>query len=355
MAGKQTHNFFLYNFLINRQYRIGRHILLISAVALIALNQAYSMGDGYYLEQGGKLELGNKLFVIMVAVILSYLAAIYYNLYILVPKYLFTKRYFRYSSGVVLSAVGLVILLDIVEYGTYIAHGLSIGCVDIISSLLSDFIFSFPLLIICIIGGTATALLRQWGVENENIMQLKNNYLQSEIEQLKERVSPDFLFHVLNKAGDDSIDKPEEASQILLKLSRILRYQLYDCTRETVLLNSEITFIQNYLDLYQAYNCDFKYSIDVKGDLKHKFVPPLLFLPLIQLVINKAGDKSVLNIRLTLTDRFIEFICGVPETAYGCMPNACDMRNVERRLKYLYKDSYSLRVNNEQVILWLKD
>ena len=74
-----------------------------------------------------------------------------------------------------------------------------------------------------------TLLLKEWMIENQRVSQMEN--VLSEVEQLKEQVSPELLFKTLHHSGELTLTKPEKASKMLMKLSQLLRYQLYDCSR----------------------------------------------------------------------------------------------------------------------------
>ncbi|WP_254500443.1 histidine kinase, partial [Salmonella enterica] len=66
---------------------------------------------------------------------------------------------------------------------------------------------------------------------------------------LKSQVNPHFLFNMLNNSQVLIQTDPEKASEILLKLSDLLRYQLYDSSRQKVLLNADIRFLMHFLSL----------------------------------------------------------------------------------------------------------
>ena len=89
----------------------------------------------------------------------------------------------------------------------------------------------------------------------------------SEVEQLKEQVSPELLFKTLHHSGELTLSEPEKASKMLMKLSQLLRYQLYDCSRTKVLLSSEINFLNNYLTLEQNSQAQFNYELLADGAL----------------------------------------------------------------------------------------
>lgn len=80
---------------------------------------------------------------------------------------------------------------------------------------------------------------------------------------------------------------------MLLELSQILRYQLYDCSRKAVLLKAEIDFLTNYLALEQVYSHRFQYMVSAEGEVHRIFVPPLLFLPFVQQAVIQIYSQPV--------------------------------------------------------------
>lgn len=349
MGATQKQGFFLYNFLTEPRYRMYRHALLILSMLVIALNQAHMLYEGFSLKSVG------GFWVPVVAVAAAYLAAVYFNLYVLIPKFLFARKYLNYVEGVLLSAALLVVVLDLIEYTTHWVMELPVGENSILNpqySLVADLFFTFPLLVVSVGGGAATSLLREWSVENRTLLQLKKNYLQSELEQLKQRIAPDFLFKMLDKAGELSVTHPEKSSSILVGLSRVLRYQLYDCSRDKVLLHSEISFIRSYLDLYGMYNGAFSYHVIVSGTQERVFIPPLLFIPLIQLMLRKSPDEATLHIDFLLSGDAVGFRCTVVAEAFEQWEDS-DLSEVRRRLGFLYGGSYQLADSEKRIVLQL--
>ncbi|MCD7972175.1 MAG: histidine kinase [Candidatus Azobacteroides sp.] len=347
MNNKQQLSFF-YDFLISPRYRVVRHLLLIVTLFIISANQTRTIFTAYKI-------IDYKVVFVLTANMLAFLLTIYINLYVLIPRYLFTGKYFNYAGGFVLSVVFLIGLINLIEYGTYkLLHVPESEWGIFVSwhSLLLEFIFNFSLLLICISGGAATSLLRQWLIENQHISRLKNNYLKSEIEELKERISPEFLFNSLHKAGEISASQdPESASSILVKLSKILRYQLYDCSRETAFLHSEIAFLENFLNLYQLLQPDFEYRIQIEGNVKNTFVHPLIFLPLVQLLIERNKEKIKLDIRFVVQRNTISFTASLQGEKLREDIEIADLQDIHRRMKFLYKNSYYLSATQKKIEL----
>lgn len=122
--------------------------------------------------------------------------------------------------------------------------------------------------------------------------QLEKKQIQSEVDNLKEQVNPSLLFNTLNRTAVLSKSEPQKAADMVLQLSQLLRYQLYDGARDKVLLNSEITFVNNYLALEKFYSDSFDYQIVSDKELTGVLIPPLLLVPIIQYALKKQGNKN---------------------------------------------------------------
>ena len=238
---KQT---FLYQFLIEPRYRIARHILLLAAVTAVSLNQnIYTFGAR--IEQ-----LGNQVYLAGLCTLISYFIVGYLHLYLLVPKLLLKKKYLAYILCSSVSVLLLILLRYVQEYWIFTSSGIPpvrgsyLNMVSILDSL-SDYMLNM----ICITGISMTVLLKHWMTENQRVNQLERKQIQSEVDNLKEQVNPSLLFNTLNRTGVLSKSEPQKAADMVLRLSQLLRYQLYDGARDKVLLNSEINFLTHYLAL----------------------------------------------------------------------------------------------------------
>lgn len=333
----------IYNLLISPRYRVWRHVILIIAIILIVFNQLSIVYDFQII-------LIKQLLVYIIPVAISYLVIIYFNLYFLIPRYLLSKKYLHFIIGLVASILALNAIINIAEYIVYKVTNTPFNELSVFyeNNLIADVVFSLFQLAICIMGVGTIVLLKEWMKENKNILQLEKEILQSEVEQLKERIAPETLFKILNNTAKRANDSVEEASAILVKLSHVLRYQLYDCSRDSVLLKSEIAFINNYLILLQMNfeRPDYKLKIEGNGDVI--FVPPLLFSSLLQVVIDKTDGYTVLDISFNIYETYILFICA------GNNIESKDLEKIEQRLKFLYGDEYNIVLKNNQVELGIQ-
>jgi hypothetical protein len=178
----------------------------------------------------------------------------------------------------------------------------------------------------------------------ENRRRATTNYLKMKVRLLKKQVSPDLLCDTVHNMGTWSEDNPEKASGILMKLSRLLRYQLYDGKREMLLLDSEMKFLNNYLSLMADNGLCDDYKVEVMGKTMGVMVPSMLFIPIIHL---GKKENNFIHIKVIYENGLLEF----------CMKDNCDNHNVsvvEERLECLYPEKFRIRQGKSLVEVKVK-
>ena len=337
----------LHNLLVSPKARVWRHVILIAALAAVSLNQTY------VVFQQGLSALSYKLYLIVLVAFISYLFVAYYNIYMLIPKYLIKKRYLLYGTLVSISVILLLCVQNWVENATRVFLGEPEMAYSSPVTIL-NFVSSFVTISLCMAGGSISVLLKHWMEESQKVGQMEKMHVQSEIEQLKEQVNPQLLFNILDKSGKLAESEPEESSSMLFKLSQLLRYQLYDCSRSTVLLDAEIRFLGNYLLLEQMYSHQFEYSISAEGEIKRLFLPPLLFIPFVQWCVSqiyKQDKQGLIQVTFNVNKEMVEFTCSHDR---GGIPGENDFSRIRQRLAFLYKTNYLLFLTENTIRLTLK-
>ena len=211
---------FLERFLIAPQNRWLWHILLIFAIVLISFWEAKDI----YME-------GSRWFPVVKSSFIT-LLVIYFNIYVLAPYFLVKRRwYFVYFLTVIYVAIFVyfteIRLNDIVYLKYTIKIRELFGRIEI-NPLLQVFTSVFSLIIL-MFSSSVVVLFHSWAIHDARINDLEKAATQMEIEQLKKQLNPQFLFNLLDKANEMSLQgNREEATEILLKLGNELRYQLYD-------------------------------------------------------------------------------------------------------------------------------
>ena len=336
----------MHRLLIAPRYRVFRHVLLAFIIAIISLNQAcMTFLDGLPV-------LGNLIYLQAALTFASYMVVGYYNFLVLLPRYLLRKQYVRYGGMLLLSVALLVIFQTIEEYcllSHFHIHNVSYDFPVVLLNTLS----AFALIFLALSGPAMTILLKYWLTENEKVVELEKRHVQSEVERLKEQVSPQLLFSVLNRAGKQAVQHPADASALLLRLSQLLRYQLYDCNREQVLLSSEIKFLSNYLTLEQSHSRAFTFSIRQDEESAYTLVAPLLFIAFVQaavLRIYAQGNPTALALDFRTTPGGILFECDSQPVP---LFSGIDFSKIHRRLDLLYRGRYELHTTDHCIILTL--
>lgn len=335
---EQQKQYFLYDFLIRKKFRVWRHILLALIIATIVIRGVLSS-----LEENALL-VGNKIYLIMLFSFILDLTVIYFNLYILVPRILLKNRYVQYIVALIFIVLIFLLINFGGEYYIFKYENNPFGESSAFyptNNLIAEIINSFISYITLIVSISMTILFKSWLMNMQRISQLETNGLRTQLESMKEKVSPSFLSRMLKKSASLALSTPQQSSYILLILSKILRYQLYDCNREKVLLGSEIVFLTNYLNLEKIYFENLAFVIDKKGNMSHIFVYPLLFLPIIQNLIEQTQGSSkqfIMEIYFAVENSRLQFVCrsnGIDKINYS---------SISRRFEILYSNQYLLEM-----------
>ncbi|WP_455587257.1 sensor histidine kinase [Bacteroides sp.] len=343
---------FLYRFLVSPQLRVARHVVLVLALGVICFNQLFM----FYLDF--LEELGNSIYWLTLFEILMYVAVVYFNLFYLLPKYLLAGRYKSYIVSLSLTMLLLVGVQIVQEYMISRLWPQTFTRDSFFTmAVVMDYLSSFMLTMFCMLGGTMTVLLKLWMVNSQRVAQLERAHVMSEVEQLKEQVSPELLFNILHRAGQLALTEPGKASKILMKLSKLLRYQLYDCNREKVLLGSEMTFLDNYLTLEQLYSARFRYTLSPVGEVGHTLVPPLLFIPFVQHAVKRIYEQpedvavASVELRMEVEEEDVTFTCSCPGIDLS-VDNG--LERIRQRLDLQYGERYRLLFPGGSIRLELK-
>lgn len=284
------------------------------------------------------------IYLYAAVILLNYVVIGYVILYFFTPRFLLKGKYISFLLCIILAAVAFQLIPEIIT-GKYSVND------DLFSNVaILDFISDVFVYILGILGVIVPVFLKNRVIESQRISQLEMSRKSSEVEQLKEQINPASFFKILNRTGTLVKTKPDRASAMLMKLSQLLRYQLYDCNRSEVLLTAEINFIRNFLEMEQLYAPGFDYSIEISGSMHTKFIPPSVLLPYVQGIIIAFGNSNE-NKKLALhINNNEECICLIV-SIYGFYDTELlkkEMTRLEERLRLLFKDNYSLTVAEDK-------
>lgn len=173
---------------------------------------------------------------------------------------------------------------------------------------------------------------------------------QAELQFLKSQINPHFLFNTLNNIYSLSQHQPHLVSESVLRLSKILRYLLYEASHEFITIEKEVKIITDYLDLEKLRYSEVV-TIDFRYNLQHpdETIPPLLLMPLVENAFKHGVSASrgtrFVEINCQVNGRTLHFVV---RNSAGTVAEPDDqedhigLANLRRRLELLYK-SYDLK------------
>ena len=149
----------------------------------------------------------------------------------------------------------------------------------------------YPVLTAAVFGSFFRVIINWFTVMNQKT-ELDKQKLTVELDLLKNKLNPHFLFNTLNNIDSLIHQNPDEASSALIKLSEIMRYLTYETSSEVVELNGEVDYIRNMIDLYRIrIKSPEDILFDVKGEL-NVMISPALFVPLLENAFKYASFKN---------------------------------------------------------------
>lgn len=280
---------------------------------------------------------------------------VYFNLYYLFPHFILKKKYFKFLFYFILS----LLLLYVVRTGfNYLLVTKNIW--PEAEGVQQAFTFNHILAVVIgevyVIGFVSTIkLILDWMFEKERVKELEEIQLQTELQFLKAQIQPHFFFNTLNNLYALTLEKSKQAPEVVLKLSEIMEYILYDAKESKIRLIKEINYIQNYIDLEKLRFGDrVNVQINLQGDIEGQNVPPLLFLPFIENCFKHGtvdNNKLNINIEFEVTEsNLLKF--SVINNYNLCTQNkknhGIGNQNVLRRLELMYRDKFILNTRTEK-------
>lgn len=210
------------------------------------------------------------------------------------------------------------------------------------------------------IGGMAAAikLMKHWYTEGQRNLQLQKENIQSQLQVLKAQVHPHFLFNTLNNIYSYTQNTSATASKLVMGMSDIIRYMLYECNQPLVPLSKELTMISEYISLERIrYGNQLELHIELPNeDTCNTFISPLLIIPFVENCFKHGLSNMLEHPWLSLTvlldgnQMTMKLLNSKPATTNVLHAAGIGIDNVRRRLELLYPGKYELVINNEEEV-----
>jgi len=277
----------------------------------------------------------------------------YFTIYYLIPHFLIQKRYSIFILYSIYALIGSAFFISIsMFFGFVYLSQQNFGEMPPLSKSLAFILFSvYVIVIIVAVFKLLKINYKEMEVRRElekKIIETKLQLKEDELRFLKMQIQPHFLFNTLNSIYGLALINSKETPEVVLKLSNLLDYILYQIDKPFVLLKDELKHIEDYIALEKIRFTDdlnVKYT-KVNGNCNYK-IAPMLLLPFVENSFKHGGlIEGVLNVDINVEVKNDILIFRVENSfnSFNESSGGIGLKNIRKRLELLYPDSYNLDV-----------
>jgi len=306
------------------------------------------LSRSFYDTQGAWGMQSSLFFVGVVAI--TQIPLVYTHLYLLVPRLLNRRKYFIH---ILVTSV----LIGVYSWSNYTllkripSDYLSAG----MNAFLKNLKPNYDLLegfIVVVLTYSLKYMLVAFITQNE-LLKLQKEKLQLELKALKSQINPHFFFNTLNNLYSLTLKNSRQSSEVVLKLSDMMRYVLYECNEDKVPLTKEISFIKNYLELERLrFNDSYEISFSMQGEPDHQIIAPMMLVEFIENSfkhgLNRHFSSGWVKLEIKIEKENLFFTIansrGTDEEEKEKKKNGIGLINIKKRLSLIYPDQYALEI-----------
>ncbi len=277
---------------------------------------------------------------------LSYAIAAFVINYWLLPKYFYRKKYLIFILAFLAIIAALILVEEVILEPIYFPGRRA----DTFPGLFFTSVKIFPMIIILVgfkFGWDALGKQRE-------VDRLTNAMQESELQFLKSQINPHFLFNNLNNLYSYAIENSPKTPTIILELSSVLRYMLYECKEKYVPLSKELEQLENFTRLSQL-QIEERGEVNINiPDIPHGYkIAPLILIVFIENAFKHSQSSQSENIYIDIDIKVseagrLEFICKnnfQPTTNTQNLAQGIGLENVKKRLELIYPNNHQLTIS----------
>jgi sensor histidine kinase YesM len=336
---------FIKRFIFEKKFSLARHIAfwLVSYLFLLVI----ASQDGPLKEA-----VRTSLIYIPFNILFAYVV-----IYCFVPRFLIKEKYFSF----LLIYFGWLIIGMLINFGIryFILFPLRVPP-QMLAKFRSDNSQIFRMAGFLVMNMMAMFALpinvfKQWVIKQEMASRLEKEKINAELQLLKAQLHPHFLFNTLNNLYLLVYEKSDKAPKMLMRLSGLLNYVLYECKADEVLLSKEISVMKDYVALEQErYGERLDMSSNFSGNIDDRMITPMLFQPFIENAFKHGTSEQLgkvwISIDLSVKNNQLVFklINSCEKNDNNNSSNGIGINNVRKRLELLYPSKYKLQYGMEE-------
>jgi len=274
----------------------------------------------------------------------------YINYFIFLPRFLEKRRLGQYLLEyaipfIIITTIRIYLQRWLVDGYTYQEHYFYSNIYIVQMTATSLFIVIFVSML---------RFAKDWFELEAKKKELENEKLTAELSFLKEQINPHFLFNTLNNLYYLAYTKSDNTTEVIAKLSQMMRYMIYESNYPLVELSKEIEYMQNYVSLERLrLNNQIPIDFKIDGDPSGMKIAPLILITFLENAFKHgaSGDskKAWVNLSIKLTGK--NCIYTVENSKINSVnsehgKSGIGLQNVKRRLELTYSEKYDLEVKD---------
>ncbi|WP_100627637.1 sensor histidine kinase [Algoriphagus formosus] len=305
----------------------------------------------------GEIDLPVEYWWKQVFLVISLIAIFYANQFLIVPRILLKGKTYIYLFLVL--GGGVLFFYTVVTFEQLIQYPLRMHETfnpdrpfDPGRRWIYGDMFQAMLYLVSIGLSTSLALVQKWQNDEEHRQELEKQRIKTELSYLKAQINPHFFFNTLNNIYSLTNLDIKKAQEALLKLSRMMRYVLYENQKETTLLSKEVDFIRDYIELMKMRLTDkVKLHIQLDEPTDNHTISPMLLLPFLENCFKhgiSSQAESSIHVKLEIMGKTVFFetrnhIFPVNTESPEAKEHGIGLVNTQRRLSLLYPGKHRLK------------
>jgi len=267
----------------------------------------------------------------------------YVNNLLLMPKLFDKKKYFSYALSFIFLLVFITWLSG--QITVVLSPNYPQNLLGAIYEAIDYFIF--------LVAFGCGHLVRSYIQQSKDISRLEEDKLSTEIDFLKSQINPHLLFNTLNTIYSYSLNQVSETPKMILKLSEIMRYMLYETNEDKVTLKKELDYIEDYVSLQKLrVKNRGEVIFNVSGDVANQSIAPMLLISFIENAFKHSMDSMASGIEIQIAIEVnvhslkLCVINNYESNALESKVGGIGMKNVAKRLELLYPNQHKLGVED---------
>ena len=328
---------------------IQRNRVLLLHLSFWLVYLSFNLYQASVFQRGRGYDWGGLITAVSIQLVFTMIIA-YLNYFFTWPRFLKHKQLWRYVLEFFIPFATLITLRVIVQ--RYLMDGFTHRIEYFYSSFFIVQVVAITLFIVLFVGLLRFAV--DWFELEAKKKEVENEKLMSELNFLKAQINPHFLFNTLNNLYYLAYTQSPNTTEVIAKLSQMMRYMIYDSNDAQVSLTREIEYMQNYISLEKLrLNNEIPIRFTVEGATESVFIAPLILITFLENAFKHgvSNNSSEAWVSIFISIEGTQCIYRVENSKRANTPSnheksGIGLANVQRRLELSYPGKFTLAVND---------